>query len=179
MGAEHMVQSGANERKIVTSIIVHASAEEVWQQVVQFDTLDEPASFIFNAGIAYPTHATIDGSGVGAVRKCYFSTGPFVEPITVWDEPRKLAFDVIEHPAPMHEVSPYPIQPKHLDGYWESQRGQFILTPQPDGTTLLEGTTWYISKIRPAFYWNLWSDYIVHSIHNRVLEHIKKEAEER
>ena len=24
---------------------------------------------------------------VGAVRHCIFSTGPFVEPITVWDEP--------------------------------------------------------------------------------------------
>jgi hypothetical protein len=30
----------------------------------------------------------------------------------------------------------------------------------------------------PAPYWNVWSDYIIHRIHRRVLEHIKKLAEE-
>jgi hypothetical protein len=42
---------------------------------------------------------------------------------------------------------------------------------------MLEGTTWYINKIKPGFYWKLWSDFIVHKIHNRVLEHIKVQAE--
>jgi hypothetical protein len=26
-------------------------------------------------------------------------------------------------------------------------------------------------------YWRLWSDYIIHRVHTRVLEHIKMEAE--
>jgi hypothetical protein len=29
----------------------------------------------------------------------------------------------------------------------------------------------------PASYWHLWSDYIIHRIHSRVLEHIRTEAE--
>jgi phosphoribosylformylglycinamidine (FGAM) synthase-like enzyme len=41
----------------------------------------------------------------------------------------------------------------------------------------LEGTTWYYHNIRPTFYWQLWSDHIIHKIHERVLTHIKTNAE--
>jgi hypothetical protein len=77
----------------------------------------------------------------------------------------------------MKELSPYDIHPAHLHAYFVSRRGQFLLTQLPNGHTVLEGTTWYTDKIRPNFYWDLWSDYIVHSIHTRVLEHIKQETE--
>ena len=122
--------------------------------------------------------ATISGRGVGAFRHCEFSTGPFVEPITTWDEPRRLAFDVVEQPHPMHELSPYrTLHPPHLDGFFRSRQGQFLLTPLPDGRTRLEGTTWYTQKLWPASYWQRWTDYLVHTIHRRVLNHIQAEAE--
>jgi len=35
----------------------------------------------------------------------------------------------------------------------------------------------YVNKIRPDIYWTAWSDYIVHKIQQRVLEHIKTQAE--
>jgi hypothetical protein len=35
-----------------------------------------------------------------------------------------------------------------------------------------------MNKIKPGFYWEIWSDYIVHKIHKRVLEHIRQQAEE-
>ena len=118
------------------------------------------------------------GRGVGAIRHCEFSTGPFVEPITVWDEPRRLAFDVTAQPHPMRERSPYrELHPPHLEGFFRSQRGQFLLTPLDSGRTRLEGTTWYEQDIWPGPYWRLWSDYLVHKIHSRVLDHIKAEAE--
>jgi hypothetical protein len=84
---------------------------------------------------------------------------------------------VTEQPEPMKELSFYDIHPNHLHGYWVSERGQFKLTQLPNGNTLLEGTTWYRNKIKPDMYWTLWSDFIVHTIHERVLNHIKKEAE--
>jgi hypothetical protein len=139
--------------------------------------LAEPSEFIFKTGIAYPTNATITGQGVGAVRHCNFSTGSFVEPITIWNEPNLLQFDVVDQPEPMKELSPYDIHPNHLHGYWVSKKGQFKLNRLANGHTLLEGTTWYVNRIKPGFYWTLWSDYIVHSIHERVLEHIKTESE--
>lgn len=177
MAFEDTLKETDDLRSVVTTIEINATPEKVWKNVVSFPQLKEPTEFIFKTGIAYPINATIKGQGVGAVRHCNFSTGSFVEPITVWDEPKLLKFSVDEQPEPMKEISFYDIHPNHLHGYWVSKQGQFKLTALQNGHTLLEGTTWYVNKIKPAFYWTLWSDNIVHKIHNRVLEHIKTQAE--
>jgi hypothetical protein len=164
-------------RSVTTSIEIDASPEDVWENIIAFPPLKQPGEFIFRTGIAYPTGATISGKGVGAVRHCNFSTGCFVEPVTVWNEPSLLAFNVDDQPEPMKELSLYDIHPNHLHGYWVSQKGQFKLTSLENGHTLLEGTTWYYNRIKPDLYWTIWSDYIVHKIHYRVLEHIKSNSE--
>lgn len=129
-------------------------------------------------GIAYPQRATLVGHGVGAVRRCEFSTGSFVEPIQVWDEPRLLRFTVTGNPAAMEELTPYHhIETAHLKGYFVSHQGQFELTRLSGNRTRLTGTTWYTDRVWPSRYWQLWSDYIIHRIHMRVLEHIQREAE--
>jgi hypothetical protein len=133
---------------------------------------------LFKLGIAYPIRAKIQGHGRGAVKNCIFSTGPFVEPIEVWDEPRLLKFSVTSNPAPLQEWTPYhEIHPPHLNGFLVSEQGQFQLTPLPGGRTLLEGTTWYHHTMWPVGYWQIWSDQIIHAIHRRVLIHVKALAE--
>lgn len=165
--------------QITTSIEINSRPEDVWKNVIEFPTLNEPTEFIFKTGIAYPINAKIKGQGIGAIRHCNFSTGSFVEPITIWDEPKLLKFDVMENPAPMKEISFYDINAPHLHDYFVSKHGQFKLTKLDNGKTLLEGTTWYYHDIRPVFYWRLWSDYIIHKIHWRVLTHIKEATESR
>ena len=177
MAFEDTIKETEDIRSVVTTIEINATPEKVWKNVVSFPQLKDPTEFIFKTGIAYPINATISGQGVGAVRHCNFSTGSFVEPITIWEEPSLLRFSVDEQPEPMKELSLYDIHPNHLHGYWVSKQGQFKLTALPNGHTLLEGTTWYVNKIKPVFYWTLWSDNIVHKIHKRVLEHIKTQAE--
>lgn len=166
------------EFKVHSEVVVAATPEQVWKHVVTFSGLPDPDEWYFRTGVAYPKRAHIDGSGPGAIRYCEFSTGPFVEPIEIWDEPRLLAFRVTENPAPMHEWSPYSkVVPKHLHGYLISKHGQFQLTPMPDGRTLLAGTTWYQHGLWPGEYWRWWSDAIIHKIHLRVLNHVKTLAE--
>lgn len=163
---------------VKTSVEINASAQQVWNNVVSFDQIPEPTSWMFKTGIAYPTNAVIDGEGVGAIRRCNFNTGSFVEPITTWDEPNLLQFSVTEQPAPMTELNPFwDIEPAHLDGYFKSYKGEFKLTALGESKTKLEGTTWYRVDIQPEFYWKLWSNYIIHNIHERVLDHIKLESE--
>lgn len=177
-GLERIAHLGAPTFAVRTSIDVDAPPEQVWQQVVAFAQIPPPKEMLFRAGIAYPIRAEITGHGPGAVRHCIFSTGAFVEPIEVWDEPRLLKFGVTESPAPLNELTPYGhIQPRHLHGYFVSEGGQFLLTPLPGGGTRLEGTTWYRHTMWPAAYWHLWSDYIIHRIHLRVLNHIRARAE--
>jgi hypothetical protein len=163
---------------VKTSVVINAKPDKVWSNVVSFSQLQPPTELMFKTGIAYPIRAEIKGQGVGAVRHCIFSTGEFVEPITQWDEPRLLAFSVSGQPAAMEEMSIYrDLHPPHLEHYLVSQHGQFELKELPDGTTLLEGTTWYQNRYWPGMYWHLWSDAIIHRIHNRVLVHIKNLSE--
>jgi uncharacterized membrane protein YhaH (DUF805 family) len=180
MGAERAIRPEAEELEVLTVMEADAPPEVVWQNVVAFTQLAEPEEWLFRAGIAYPVRAEIIGQGVGAERHCVFSTGAFVEPIEVWDEPRRLKFSVISNPAPMEEWTPYGhIEPAHLDGYFGSSGGQFHLVPLPGGRTRIEATTWYRNRIWPAAYWQVWSDAIIHRIHVRVLNHVKKASEQQ
>ena len=165
-------------RPVTTSVVIDAPPDVVWDRVVSFPRLPPPREAIFRAGIAYPIEATIEGRGPGAIRRCRFSTGDFVEPITVWKEERLLRFSVTSQPEPLKELSPWgDVQPPHVDAYLKSHQGQFRLTPLPGGRTRLEGTTWYENRMWPERYWRAWSDELIHAIHRRVLRHIEGLAE--
>jgi uncharacterized membrane protein YhaH (DUF805 family) len=179
-GVEHFAKPQPGIFEVKSSIEVNAPPEKVWEQVVAFSEIPPPQETIFRAGIAYPIRAEISGHGPGAVRHCVFSTGPFVEPITVWDEPHLLRFSVTANPSPMNELTPYGhIEPRHLHGYFESHQGQFVLMALPGGHTRLEGTTWYSHTMWPEQYWHWWSSHVIHNIHMRVLRHIKSQVEVR
>lgn len=165
-------------RELYSAIVVDAAPAAVWEHVVSFAEIPTPPAWYFRAGLAYPVRARIEGSGVGAVRWCEFSTGAFREPITAWDEPERLAFDVTDQPPPLAEWSPYrDIYAPHVDGIFTTSRGEFRLVPLPGGRTRLEGRTWYSLRMQPLTYWTMISDAIIHRIHVRVLQHIKHEAE--
>ncbi len=160
--------------RVASTIEIDAPPEIVWRNIVEVAELPPPDEALFRLGLAYPVRAEIEGRGVGAVRRCVFSTGAFVEPITVWDEPRRLAFTVERNPPPMVELSPHgEIHPPHLEGYFWSERGEFVLEALPAGGTRLTGATWYRQKLWPAAYWLPWSDWVIHRIHLRVLRHIR------
>jgi uncharacterized membrane protein YhaH (DUF805 family) len=179
VGAEHATAPAPPLFAVRTTLDVDAPPARVWRHVISFSDLPPPRDPLFLAGIAYPVRARIEGRGVGAVRRCEFSTGAFVEPIEVWDEPRLLRFGVTSNPPPMREWNPFfEIHPPHLDGFLVSRRGEFRLTALPDGRTRLEGTTWYHHGLWPAGSWRLWSDAILHRIHGRVLRHVKSLAEQ-
>ena len=149
-----------------------------WHEVIEFSPIPEPTGLLFRMGISYPTDAKIEGTGVGAVRYCNFSTGSFVEPITYWEENKKLAFDVIEQPIPMTELSPYTdIHPPHLDWAVMSHKGEFLLKDLGNGKIELTGTTWYHTVMEPEPYWGIIGDEMIHIIHLRVLDHIKHTVE--
>ncbi len=167
-----------NMHVVLSSVEINAAPDLVWPRVIAFSPIEPPTDWLFKLGVAYPIRARIEGAGVGAIRYCEFSTGAFVEPITVWDTNHRLAFDVSASPAPMREFSPYAgIAPPHLKGFLNSRRGEFRLVDLGGGRTRLEGRTWYTIDMGPEAYWQLYTDRIIHGIHLRVLDHIKREAE--
>ena len=160
-------------RPIESTIIVDAPARTVWRSVVAFPPLTPPEEWIFRLGIAAPMSAVISGEGVGATRRCTFTTGSFLEPIEVWDPPRELRFGVTSSPDPLIERTLWKAaRPPHLDGFLEPTRGQFVLETMPGGKTRLVGRTWYRTHMFPEVYWRAWADPIIHAIHLRVLRHV-------
>ncbi len=166
------------ESAVLSSVEIDAPPAAVWPHVISFPDLPAERPWFFAWGIACPERARIVGQGVGATRYCEFTTGAFVEPITAWEAPHRLAFDVTEQPEPMFELSPYEnVDPPHLHGYLTSQRGEFRLVELEGGRTRLEGRTWYRLEMYPGAYWSLWTDAIISQIHERVLEHIQQLSE--
>lgn len=167
-------------RAVRTTMLIDAPIERVWDTVIAFPRISAAPDWISRIGVAYPIEARIEGEGVGAVRHCVFSTGSFIEPITRWEPPHLLAFDVETCPPPMKELSFHEhVNAPHLNGHFISHRGQFRLVERPDGAVLLEGTTWYSHDVAPGWYWGPISDHLIHRIHRRVLSHIAQVATSR
>lgn len=165
--------------EVTTVVEINAPPAVVWRRVVTFPPLPPPREWLFRAGVAAPIGARIDGTGVGATRYCDFTTGSFVEPVTVWEGKRRLEFDIAEQAPPMREWSPYrQVNPPHLDGYFRATHGAFRLVPLPGGRTRLEGRTRYVVEMFPQSYWTIPASAIIGTIHARVLRHIKALAEE-
>ena len=178
--AEVFAPMPAERDRVVTSVIeIDAPPAIVWNRVLAFEELPPPSELLFRAGVSAPIGATIEGTGVGAVRRCRFTTGEFVEPITVWTPEHELGFDVLRQPDPMREVVPWPgPRPPHLDGFFATTHGQFLLEALPGGRTRLRGSTWYTLEVFPRAYWSMWSDSFIHTIHLRVMRQIERLSEE-
>lgn len=165
--------------RVTTSIVVNARPALVWKHVVSFPDLAAPVETAFRAGIAFPLRTEIDGSGVDADRRCVLSTGTMTEKVTVWEPNKMLRFAVTSTPPPMKEMTFWQkLDAPHLHGFYQSSQGEFALTALPGGRTRVDGTSWYRHGLEPAQYWRLWTDYIVHKVHRRVLDNVKRLAED-
>jgi hypothetical protein len=170
--------TGRMRHEVRSAMVIDAPADRIWPHIVAFRPIAEPTDLLSRAGVAYPRYVRIEGAGVGAIRYCVFSTGTFVEQVTVWEPGRRLTFDVMASPPPLRELSPYrDVHPPHLDGYLRSRRGEFRLVPLPGGRTRLEGSSWYELEMAPEGYWQLFSDLLIRRIHRRVFDHITSEVD--
>lgn len=179
LGVEHIAPPPVPRFQVHTTIEIAAPPETVWKRLIEFPPLPAATEWLFRLGISYPIEARITGEGLTADRECRFSTGSFKEPILAWEPGKRFAFSVSDEPLLMKETSPYEnIHVRHLEDHdFQPERADFILVRLPNGGTRLEGTTTYQNKMWPGQYWRLWTDAIIHSIHNRVFHHVKKLAE--
>ncbi len=161
-----------------TSIEVSASPEDVWKFIPSFPAIKTPPTGWLTSGVAYPIASEIDGSGVGATRRCVISTGAMPEVVTAWEPGKRLEFDVLETPPAMVESNPFgEVHATHLEGYFEARRGRFLLIALPGGKTRIEGTSWFVHDLWPQWYWEPVTRHTVSQIHQRVLTHIKTLSE--
>ncbi|GAA4505626.1 hypothetical protein GCM10023172_33740 [Hymenobacter ginsengisoli] len=168
-------------RLVTTQLEVNAPPARVWAVLTR--PVQYPAATgWFRAGVVYPrsTALGLDPATGRRTLVCRYSQGLAHLPVLAWQPGRQLTFAVppADMPAPMHELSPYPqVHAPHLHGYFQVDSGTFRLRPLPGGRTLLEARTVYRHRIGPRPYWQLWSDYLLDAMHQRVLATLKAEAE--
>jgi hypothetical protein len=160
-----------SERQAVVTdrILIHAPPARIWPHVLAFPEIpDAPNYWIFRLGLPYPTQTTNGGDFVGADRQCRFSNGIVIkERVAEFVPNENLTFDVAE-------------QPTHPEAYGHItlHRGQFVLQDNHDGTTTLIGSSWYTLHVRPRWYFDLWTRDMTRAVHLRVMNHVKRLAEE-
>jgi uncharacterized protein YndB with AHSA1/START domain len=154
---------------VTTRRVIHAPPAEVWRHVAAFPAIPEKPTFWLNrAGLPAPLYTSVDGSGVGAGRRCVFEGGyVFEERVTEWEPGRRITFDITRQPA----------HPEIL-GHALLRRGQMVLTDNGDGTTTITGRSWYSLHVYPAWYYDLWAQRIGHAVHERVFDHIARLSEQ-
>lgn len=165
--------------RIVERIAIDAPADAVWPALLSQDMSQVPVSLPYRLGLAHPKGGWIEGEGVGAKRYGVFSTGTAVERVTAWAPGRKLTFAVETDVPPMHELSPYAHvhAPHAVGGYFTTREADFALTPLPGGGTEVVLTTSHTLRLDPAFYWLPLARQLVRWNDQRVLAHVKRQAE--
>lgn len=154
--------------EITDSVIVNAPPEYVWRYVTTYpENRDPPEYWLWQAGLPYPTQSIADAPEVGATRICAFNTGIAFEERIVELQPNEVM---------TFEVTAQPDHPE-VNGHFQFDRGQIRLTRNADGTTTLTAISWYRLFVRPAIYFNWWTEDITRQVHFRVLNHIKDLAE--
>jgi hypothetical protein len=151
----------------------------VWRALTSNDPIRLSPGLVASAGLAYPIGNRLMGEGVGATRLGEFSTGVARERITAWVPGAKLAFVVLSQPPAMEEMSPYRrVHAPHVSGYFETGTTSFELQPLPGGATRLSLQADHVLRIDPVPYWEPLARWAVGRNASRVLEDIRRKAEE-
>jgi hypothetical protein len=161
-----------------SSIEVEADESRVWTALLAMGNIREEPALAFRLGVSYPLGAEIKGAGVGAIRYGRFSTGTAVERVTAWQPGRELALQVLSEPPAMREFSPYAhVHAPHVHGYFTTRSFAFRLEPLAGGRTHLVLESDHSLRLEPRVYWMELARLAIEQNYDRVLRHIKREAE--
>lgn len=169
---------GTGSFGVHSAIEVDAEASQVWSALVRMREIREEAPLAFRLGVSYPLGATLHGEGVGALRHGRFSTGVAVERVSVWEPGRELALEVVSEPPAMRELSPYEhVHAPHVHGYFTTRSFAFRLEPLAGGRTRLMLESDHSLRLEPRAYWIELARLAIGQNYDRVLRHIKRQAE--
>lgn len=174
---EAHVQSPIWYRNVQDEIVIKASAEEVWNDIIRMDTIapsEQRPSIYQSLGIPRPIEATLDYEGVGGVRIGQFEYGlTFVEEITVWDVYERVRFDVdVQHNDQSTAVL------KHIGGrYFDVIEAGYAIEPLDAEHVILRLDSDYRLSTNFNGYGAFWSDWIMHDFQMYVLTTVKQRAE--
>lgn len=182
--AENQLLVESLKTKVTTEIIINAPPDKVFEYVKAFPPI--PADYpvrhaeesLFLLGLPAPKQSTIDCDGPGCMRHCIFNQNTqFEEQVTIYKPGKELIFTVTSVVGPQNPITGVDIHVMPGGMYFDNHQGQFLLDEIAPGKTRVRGTTWYTLQSSLNWYAKPWADLMLHTIHRRVLEHVKTLAE--
>jgi uncharacterized protein YndB with AHSA1/START domain len=178
-GIERGIPQPVQVREAVSVIDIAATPERVWRKIVEVPAIapaELPDALYLRMGFPRPISATVDGAGVGSMRRATF-TGNLVfhETVTAWQPPRLLSFRIA---AQTDSIPPTTLDPHVTIGgaYFDVLQGTYALAPIPGGTRVT-----LTSRMRVSTHFNgyagPWADAIMRSIQETILAVEKRRAE--
>lgn len=170
----------AETRYVVSTIVVDAPTEVVWDGLINIraiDVAEQRWNFTHDlVGVPRPVDARMEGAGVGAVRHLTWAKGVrFQEHITEWRPGQSLAWTFEVGP----EASTRMLD-EHLrvnSDYLRLEQGRYTLRAMADGRTHVTLTTRYWIRTPINSYAGWWGQVFLGDFHRNVLGVIKARAE--
>ena len=167
-------------RTVRTEVLIHASAETVWEQirsVPRIQPSEHSASFSHALGFPLPVEAVLEGNGVGGIRYARFEGNVlFIETITEWHPPHQLTFEIV---ADTSKIPPTTFDEHVTIGgdYFDVLRGAYeieILGPQQVRLHLSS-----VQRLSTGFnfYAGIWTEWLMADLQNYILKIIRRRCE--
>ena len=158
--AEYRSLNRPREEVVTNSVLISATPDHVWGHIQSIDSIDAPKPWLMYIGLPVPLRCTLQKTGVGAKRICYFNNGSIEEIITEWSPPSRMRLSIDRTNMPG----------RHWLGFEDA-----VYELKPEGTsTRLTRTTTIISHLQPVWYWRYFECLGVSSEHEYILNDLKR-----
>jgi hypothetical protein len=176
---EAHVPSVFEVRAVETDLLIHAPASVVWdniKSVREIHPSELSQSWVTRIGFPKPVAATLSHEGVGGMREASFTGGlVFTETINRWEPESDLRFSIHANT----ESIPKSTLDDHVTvggAFFDVLDGEYRLEPRPEGTLLrLTSHERLSTHFNP--YAGLWTDAVMRSIQNQIMQVIRKRCE--
>lgn len=158
--AERPLRSALRTETFVTSQVLNAEPDQVWQALKSVESIDAPRPFLLRIGLPVPVRCELEGESVGSKRICYFDSGHIEERITEWNPPFSMKMQVTEAKLPGR--------------HWLSfQDASYEIRKQGSSTLVIRKTT-INSRLQPAWYWRRLEELGVQTEHDYLFESVRR-----
>lgn len=163
-------------RTVSDSIVIHASAAQVWKQIRSVPLIrpaEVPRAWVYAIGLPRPREAVLAGSGVGAARTASFEGGlSFLETVTDWAPGERLAFRI-------EARDPGGLDPHVRVGgaFFDVVSGRYQIEAVGPGTVVLHLDSTQRLSTHFNAYTGFFTQAIMHSLQASILQVIRARAE--
>jgi len=165
------------EKCIRDEVLVPVSRQDLWEALTDTVAFGSSQNFFFRNGVSYPLWMQLVDSGNTKYLNCRYNNGFVKAPVTGYEAQTYFAFRLGDSIASMREQNFYRhTQTMHLQHHFEIGEGKFEIHPISPTSCKLVASTTYRHRFEPAFYTDLWVEYLVHKLHHHVLQAVQLKA---